>query len=190
MRIVFFARAQEAVPMYMVFKKGSYPNVCLLMGGMPPDMVARQVEQFDEDENGVMIATGAHYADWQVKKEAAVFFLEDNFVPSKGLAACCVNMPSFDPPTPEDLLAMIAREYAERERQAYRDKHPAIAAPWGGRVALPAPEYKKPKRVTSSRVCPNCGGRHTKIFHLNTGKYECQICKHHYYPPRRKGSRD
>lgn len=181
MRLLIFARAQEAVPLYMIFKKGIYPNVCLLMGGMPDDMVKRQVAQFDEGDDGVMIATGAHYADWQVKKEAMVIFLEGNFVPSKGLAACCVDMPKFAPPTPEDLLAMIEREYAEKAVQAYREAFP----PPPELVALPAPT-RKPKKVTSSRVCPECGSRATKIFNISTGKYTCQICKHDYFPPRRR----
>jgi rubredoxin len=43
----------------------------------------------------------------------------------------------------------------------------------------------KPKKVTSWRVCPECGGRHTKIFIANSGKYRCQICKHEYDPPIR-----
>lgn len=42
---------------------------------------------------------------------------------------------------------------------------------------------KPPKKVTSWRVCPSCGGRHTKLFNLNKGKYQCQICEHEYDPP-------
>jgi ribosomal protein L37AE/L43A len=38
----------------------------------------------------------------------------------------------------------------------------------------------KPKKVTSWRTCPECGSRATKILHLSTGQYHCQICDHQY----------
>lgn len=44
---------------------------------------------------------------------------------------------------------------------------------------------KPPKRWTSSRVCPACGGRETKILNLNSGLYRCQVCDHEYAPPPR-----
>lgn len=46
---------------------------------------------------------------------------------------------------------------------------------------------RKPKKVTSNRVCPECGDRGTKIFNLNTGLYQCQVCNTKYPPlPREK----
>lgn len=42
----------------------------------------------------------------------------------------------------------------------------------------------KPKKVTSWRVCPECGSRATKIFSLTTGKYQCQVCGHKYEGPK------
>lgn len=38
-------------------------------------------------------------------------------------------------------------------------------------------------RVPSWRVCPECKGRATRLFDLNSGKYECQQCGHKYDPP-------
>lgn len=35
----------------------------------------------------------------------------------------------------------------------------------------------------SWRTCPACMSRATKIFHLGTGKLECQICDHQYEAP-------
>lgn len=29
-------------------------------------------------------------------------------------------------------------------------------------------------------TCPNCKSKATKLFHLSTGKYECQICEHQW----------
>lgn len=42
-----------------------------------------------------------------------------------------------------------------------------------------------PKRWRSWRVCPTCGSRTTKLFHLSSGKYECQICGCKYNAPER-----
>ena len=44
---------------------------------------------------------------------------------------------------------------------------------------------KKPKKVTSWRVCPECGGRATKIFSLSADDkpLSCQQCGHRYNPP-------
>lgn len=39
---------------------------------------------------------------------------------------------------------------------------------------------KPPKHVKSLRVCPACGSRATKLFHLNSGNYHCQVCDHEY----------
>ncbi len=44
----------------------------------------------------------------------------------------------------------------------------------------------KPKRWKSWRVCPECGSRATKLFSVNSGKLECQICNHEYDPPARE----
>ena len=44
----------------------------------------------------------------------------------------------------------------------------------------------KPKKWKSWRVCPECGSRATKIFHLNSGRYQCQICDHEYFHPLEK----
>lgn len=43
----------------------------------------------------------------------------------------------------------------------------------------------KPKKVMSPWVCPNCGGRATKIVSLNKEKnfIKCQQCEHEYDPP-------
>jgi rubredoxin len=35
-------------------------------------------------------------------------------------------------------------------------------------------------RSPSWRVCPKCKSRATKLFSLDTGKYQCQICNHEY----------
>jgi rubredoxin len=40
---------------------------------------------------------------------------------------------------------------------------------------------RKPPK--SWRVCPKCRGRATKLYHLNSGKYQCQQCRHEYDPP-------
>jgi hypothetical protein len=47
---------------------------------------------------------------------------------------------------------------------------------------------RRPKKWTSWRVYPNCGGRATKLFHLSADDcpLECQRCGHHYNPPERK----
>ena len=37
-----------------------------------------------------------------------------------------------------------------------------------------------PKKRTSNRVCPYCGDRGTKIFHLSRGNYQCQRCDSEY----------
>lgn len=49
----------------------------------------------------------------------------------------------------------------------------------------------KPKRWTSWRVCPNCGDRSTKLFHLSARDrpYKCQICDHRYNPPKKSRAR-
>lgn len=40
---------------------------------------------------------------------------------------------------------------------------------------------KAPKKRTSDNVCPECGGRATKIWHLSDSPpIECQECGHHY----------
>lgn len=44
----------------------------------------------------------------------------------------------------------------------------------------------KPKKVTSWRVCPECGSRATKLLSLNTGLYTCQVCNHQYPHPKDK----
>lgn len=46
----------------------------------------------------------------------------------------------------------------------------------------------KPKKVTSARVCPACGGRATKIVRASREEklYLCQQCGHEYDPPTRK----
>jgi transposase len=44
----------------------------------------------------------------------------------------------------------------------------------------------KTNTVYSSRTCPKCRSRATKIFHLNGdhgGYYECQVCGHFYLWP-------
>ncbi len=43
----------------------------------------------------------------------------------------------------------------------------------------------KPKKVTSGRVCPNCGSRATKIFCISKSEksLHCQVCKFDYDPP-------
>ena len=43
-------------------------------------------------------------------------------------------------------------------------------------------KFKKPKKTTSPKVCPNCGGRATKILELSreSKPYFCQQCKTHY----------
>ena len=46
-----------------------------------------------------------------------------------------------------------------------------------------------PKKWRSWRVCPNCAGRQTKLFSLNSGKYQCQICDHEYDPPEPRGKK-
>jgi hypothetical protein len=43
--------------------------------------------------------------------------------------------------------------------------------------------YKKPKKWTSAKVCPNCSSRATKILSVSKGCYICQICDHEYLPP-------
>jgi ribosomal protein L37AE/L43A len=50
----------------------------------------------------------------------------------------------------------------------------------GGDGGLAPRHRRPPKRVTSWRVCPACGSRHTKLLSLNTGVYTCQICEHQY----------
>lgn len=45
---------------------------------------------------------------------------------------------------------------------------------------------RPPKKWTSWRVCPACGGRGTKLLHINTGKYICQQCDHEYDHPKHK----
>lgn len=42
---------------------------------------------------------------------------------------------------------------------------------------------KKPKKVTSWRVCPECGSRATKLLSLNSGKFKCQDCDNEYEGP-------
>lgn len=49
---------------------------------------------------------------------------------------------------------------------------------------------KPVKRHRSWKVCPACSSRATKLFNMNTGKYECQICQHHYFDPIDKGLLD
>jgi hypothetical protein len=46
--------------------------------------------------------------------------------------------------------------------------------------------YKKPKKWTSAKVCPNCSSRATKILSVSKGCYICQICDHEYLPPNFK----
>ncbi len=41
------------------------------------------------------------------------------------------------------------------------------------------------KKPLSWRTCPKCKGRATKIFHLSTGKLECQQCGNEYDPPEK-----
>lgn len=41
----------------------------------------------------------------------------------------------------------------------------------------------KPKKVTSWRVCPECGGRAQKIVDISTGKIKCHRCMAWYDPP-------
>jgi len=49
----------------------------------------------------------------------------------------------------------------------------------------PIIKTRKPKRVTSWRVCPECGSRATKIFNISAedNPLECQACHHKYNPP-------
>ena len=45
-------------------------------------------------------------------------------------------------------------------------------------------EFKKPKNVTSKRVCPNCGKVGSKGVRMENGKpiYICSRCNHEYIP--------
>ena len=57
---------------------------------------------------------------------------------------------------------------------------------FGGAAAGPECQYceriTKPKRVTSWRVCPECGSRATKIFYPSfpDKPLKCEACGHHY----------
>lgn len=56
-------------------------------------------------------------------------------------------------------------------------------------VTVTRKQWKAPKRWTSSKVCPRCGSRATKLFNLsaNDKPLKCQICSHRYDPPPRAG---
>ncbi|QIO02650.1 hypothetical protein HYQ33_gp052 [Salmonella phage aagejoakim] len=43
---------------------------------------------------------------------------------------------------------------------------------------------KPVKHHRSWKVCPACSSRATKLFNMNTGKYECQVCRHDYDDPK------
>ncbi len=46
---------------------------------------------------------------------------------------------------------------------------------------------KPPKKWKSARVCPACGSRATKLFHLNSNPpYECQVCGARYDSPKNR----
>lgn len=42
---------------------------------------------------------------------------------------------------------------------------------------------KPVKKHRSWKACPACSSRATKIFSMNTGKYQCQVCRHEYEDP-------
>lgn len=41
----------------------------------------------------------------------------------------------------------------------------------------------------SWRTCPACKSRATKIFSLNSGKLQCQVCDHEYEMPAKAEAR-
>lgn len=106
MRILIFANSDEAVKLFMAFKLGAAPRVCMLMGGMPPDIVAEQIAAFDGDENGVMIATAVYQSYWTSAKPAAIFIL-DQFFGSPSQAYRRAPSPTEPMPTVDMLLRMM-----------------------------------------------------------------------------------
>jgi RNase P subunit RPR2 len=56
-------------------------------------------------------------------------------------------------------------------------------------------EYKKPKKVTSKRTCPNCGkvggGKRLRLISRSPLKYYliCLRCDHEYLPPEKKNKK-
>ena len=79
-----------------------------------------------------------------------------------------------------DALAKAMRnERAEIVRMLYGDAAGDILD------VMQRATFLKPKKVTSWRVCPECGGRATKLFNLSADDkpLSCQQCGHHYNPP-------
>jgi hypothetical protein len=108
MRLLIFARADVAVPLYMVFKSGAAKNVCLLMGGMSDETAQREIRKFEDDPDSVMVATAAYSHSWRSDAEAMVLFTEDSFVSSREQAANRVRPPGIPVPTVAQLLELMA----------------------------------------------------------------------------------
>lgn len=98
MRVLFFARAQEAVPL------GVALGANMLVGGMTPEVVEQQIEAFKANPDGIMVATAAFQHGWRANVEAAVFFLEGSFIGNRDHAAKRVNLPHWNVPTVETLM--------------------------------------------------------------------------------------
>lgn len=110
MRLLIYARAQEAVPLYMTLKLDRSDPVCLLMGGMSQELVEREIRKFEDSPAAIMIATAAHSHSWRADVEAMVMFSENSFVMSQAQAANRVNEPRIPVPTPDMLLEAMNRE--------------------------------------------------------------------------------
>ena len=148
MRLLIYARAQEAVPLYAVIKLGIAPNVGLLMGGMLPYQIERQIERFEADPNGILIATAAYAHNWHTDAEAMVIFCEDSFVGDKWSAAMRVQEPSFEPPTPDQLLELINRS-SDRPPEADDEEAEPLKE-------LPAPCEIRARQESDEYVCTRC----------------------------------
>lgn len=117
MRLLVFARADVAVPLYMVFKSGAAKNVCLLMGGMTFDTEQREIHKFESDPDSIMVATAAYSHGWRSDAEAMVLFSENSFINSHEQAANRVRPPSVPVPTPEMLLELMSANALTSEQR-------------------------------------------------------------------------
>lgn len=131
MRVLLYARAQEAIPLAVCLRAG------LLIGGIEQADADAMIERFKADPDGVLVSTNAWVGKWRSDVEAAVFFLETSFVMSKWEAVKCVKEPSFNPPTQEDFFDWYFNRVPEPLN------------------ALPEP-CPTPRREGDEYTCPRC----------------------------------